>query len=290
MSNLQDFVQIPTKDLMLKFLEDGPKLEGRERVKLHRKLLADPLQGLWDIMSQGMTGFSGYQLLRLGMLFDPDDDLREIKAAYEALVAFDAWSKVNESIRTSKKYFGGPTCSWALLIADRTKPDVVERFKGFTGFGSVPPYIVLSVWPTTYSLVHLKANSAREYHHQMRATLFPIGGPMFDLSAALINEGLAEVFVEEQFGDQFVSEIVQSLNLDQVKKIWPKFKENLKVTGMDRHRPFLYGGYGSDLPYCGGFSVGYQLVKGFISKNPGTTSRDLIAIPPYKIIQGSTFS
>lgn len=289
MGTLQDFVQIPTKDLLLRFLEEAPKIEGRERSKLQRKLLSDPLNGLWDLMSQGMQGFSGYQLLRLGMLFDPDDDLREIRAAYDALTTFAAWDKVDEALRSARKYFGGPACSWALMIADRTKPDIVERFKGYTGFGSIPPYIILSIWPTTYSLIHLKSSASREYQHQMRALLFPIGGMSFDLAAAVINEGLAEVFVEEQYGESFISEIAQNLTLDQVKKIWPKYRENLKVTGMDRHRPFLFGGYGSDLPYCAGFAVGYQLVKGYQQKHPGTTSRELISIPAQKIIQGSVF-
>jgi len=287
--SLTDFVQIPTKELLARYINEAANLEGRDKVKLQRRLLSDPIHGLWDIMSQGMSGFSGYQLLRLGMLFDPEDDLREIKTAYDALLAFDAWAKVEDALKMSRKYFGGPASHWALLIADRTKPDVVERFKGYTGFGGVPPYIILSIWPTTYSLVRLKANAAREYHHQMRATLYPIGGLSFDLASAIINEGLAEVFVEEVYGENFVSEIAINLDKDAVKKLLPRYKENFKLTGMDRHRPYLFGGYGSDLPYCAGFSVGYQIVKSFIAKHPGSKSQELLSMQAHKIIQDSNF-
>ena len=290
MAHLQDFFELPTMDNLAKFLEEGVKVEGRERVKLQRKLLSDPLQGLWDILSQGNVGFSGYQLLRLGMLFDPDDDLRDIKQAYEALVAFDAWAKVDETLKKCRKYFGGTAAYWALLIADRTKPDVIERFKGYTGFGSIPPYLILSFWPTTYSLVRLKSSAAREYHHMMRSSLFPVGSSKFNLADAIINEGLAEYFIEEQFGSSFVSEIATSLDREQVASVWHKYKTNLKITAMDQQRPYLYGSYTVDLPYCAGFAVGYQVVKSYVEKHKDVNSGSLIAFPATKIIQGSEFA
>ncbi|NMD13954.1 MAG: DUF2268 domain-containing protein, partial [Caldisericales bacterium] len=93
----------------------------------------------------------------------------------------------------------------------------------------------------------------------------------------------------EQHGPQFISDIASSLTVDQVKTLWPKYRDNLKLVGMDRHRPFLYGGYGSDLPFCAGFAVGYQIVKGYLSKHKESTSRDLISMPAQKIVQGSIF-
>lgn len=289
MATLQNFIAVPTQQITERFLEEAPNCDERELIKLHRRLFADSLSDLWDVMSGGMTGFNGYKILRLSMLFDPEDDLNDIKAALDALIAFDAWNRVQRALEDARKYFGGPFCKWALFIADRTKPDVIEKSKGIVGFGSIPPYILLGIWPTKYSLVSLQAAAAREYHHSMRHSLYPVNSIRYPLIQSLLAEGLAEVFIEEHYGEDFVIDNAKKYPLEEVKKLWPKFEKNIKLDGIDQHRSFMFGGYKSGIPTGAGFSVGYQIIKSFLENNPGTKSNEIIALPYKKIMAGSNF-
>ncbi len=288
MINLQSFEKVPTKELNERFLEEARGLEERDQVRLHRRLFSDSLTDLWDEMSHGMTGFNGYKMLRLSLLFDPQDNLPDIEQAHKTLVAFKAWDRIEKALSEARKYLSGPFVKWALLIADRTRPEVLEKFKGTVGFGNIPPFILLGIWPTKYSLVHLTANVSREYHHVMRSSLFPVQAVRYPLSNSLVAEGLAECYIEEVFGEQFVSDTARSLDIAEVKKLWPKFNKNIKLNGIDQHRSFMYGGYRTNLPYCAGFSVGYRVVKSFLD-NSGVKSNEAIMLPAKKIFAGSDF-
>ncbi len=288
MQTLQNFEKIPSEELTAKFLEEAPQLEERDKARLQRRLFADSLSGLWDEMSQGMSGFDGYKMLRLSLLFDPGDVLKDIQNAYKALMAFSAWQRVEDAIIKARRFLSGPFVIWSLMIADRTRPEVMEKFKGTVGFGSIPPYLLIGIWPSKYSLVHLSANASREYHHVMRSSLFPINAIRYPLINSLVAEGLAENFVEELYGEEYVLNTTHSLDRKGVDKFWSKFSKSAKLNGVDQHKPFMYGGYRTGLPYGAGFAVGYHIVKSF-RKNTGAKARDIVTLPARKILSQSDF-
>lgn len=288
MQILQSFEKIPSKELTMKFLEEAPKLEERDKARLQRRLFSDAFSGLWDEMAQGMSGFDGYKMLRLSLLFDPGDVLNDLQNALKALIAFSAWQRMEDAIIKARRYLSGPFVTWSLMIADRTRPEVMEKFKGTVGFGSIPPYLLLGIWPSKYSLVHLSANASREYHHVMRSSLFPIKAIRYPLINSLVAEGLAETYIEEAFGENFILDTAHSLDRKGVEKVWSKFSKNAKLNGVDQHRPFMYGGYRTGLPYGAGFAVGYHIVKSYI-KNTGANARDTVTLPARKILSQSDF-
>jgi len=288
MINLQSFEMVPTKELTARFLEEATNLEERDQVRLHRRLFSDSLTELWDEMSHGMTGFNGYKMLRLSLLFDPQDNLPDIKQALTTLTAFKAWDRIEKALHDARKYLIGPFVKWALLIADRTRPEVMEKFKGTVGFGNIPPFLLLGIWPTKLSLVHLSANASREYHHVMRSSIYPVQALRYPLANSLVADGLAETYIEEVFGANYVQETARSLEMSDVKKIWSKYNKNLKLNGIDLHRPFMYGGYRTGLPYGAGFAVGYHVVKSFM-KNTGIKANEAVMLSAKKILADSDF-
>ena len=89
---------------------------------------------------------------------------------------------------------------------------------------------------------------------------------------ALIFEGLAVCFAEDFSKNnarrQFYMETIVKRSSKENEKIFNMLKEHLSDTSYDYEHIFM--GNGNDVPYWGGYSLGYYLVKKYLKKSGKT--------------------
>jgi hypothetical protein len=89
------------------------------------------------------------------------------------------------------------------LFLLETSPQMMKLVQGYTGFGGIPGYIMVSLWPDEQNLPKLGAATAHEFNHQIRGCVEPF---RMDISVGqyIVMEGLAESFAAELYGPESV--------------------------------------------------------------------------------------
>ncbi|WP_155593337.1 DUF2268 domain-containing protein [Lysinibacillus cavernae] len=126
----------------------------------------------------------------------------------------------------------------------------------------------------------LQALFAHEYNHVCRLHTVKKSLDEMTLLDSLILEGLAECAVKDIYGDKWLAPWLNNYTFDEIIALWKThFLPNLQLRGVEKHRPFLYGG---ELPPWIGYCIGYRIIQSYKTNHSSTnplfiSSQDLLA-------------
>src|SRR5690625_1776939 len=254
-----------------------------EREDFYRYSMMKPFEKMWNTINVPLKAKQphGYDVIMatnmLGYLHLSDTKtgrkalgkLKEIKAlqtAYSSLNdCVDFLYKNNLNINADELRFG-------MYIAD---PKKLELQKGYAGFGGIPGFIQVSIYPNSYNTPRLPAVIAHEFHHNIRFFYFDWDHGDVTVGDYFVIEGLAVLFAKELYGDDFLGPWVTSFDKEDLEYSTMVIKDSLDIKGFAEVSSYMFGdsiakeqGYQPvGLSSFAGYAVGYQAVQSFMETN-----------------------
>lgn len=125
----------------------------------------------------------------------------------------------------------------------------------------------------------IKSVVTHEYHHHWRISALELKEDSETLLDRMVLEGLAEHFVETRLGISYLGPYKDALSETQAKTLWiSKYKSHTDDKGTSTDL-YMFGNKEKDLPFWGGYSVGYYLIKWYLGKNRVASINDLTLLP-----------
>ncbi|MFA9457861.1 DUF2268 domain-containing protein, partial [Halalkalibacter sp. AB-rgal2] len=144
--------------------------------------------------------------------------------------------------------------------------------KGYCGFGGIPGFIQVSIYPNSYNIPRLPAVIAHEFHHNIRFSYFDWDHGNVTVGDYLVIEGLAESFAKELYGETLLGPWVTSFDQEDLDYSIKVIKDSLETKGFAEVSSYMFGdtiakeqGYQPvGLSTFAGYAVGYQAVQSFM--------------------------
>ncbi|MFF5995014.1 DUF2268 domain-containing protein [Lysinibacillus sp. KU-BSD001] len=256
---------------------------NNERENYFRYTMMKPFEEMWNIINVPLTSKSpgGYDVIMatemLGYL-----NVWETEMGTEALARFkkiQAIQKVHDALQRCLDFMNVNNLT---LNTDELKsglyianPKKLQLQKGYTGFGGIPGFIQVILFPNAYNISKLPAVIAHEFHHNIRFSYFDWDHGNITVGDYLIIEGLAESFAKELYGEELLGPWVSDFEKEDLAYSTEVIKEALHVKGFAEVSSYMFGdtiakeqGYQPvGLSPFAGYAVGYQAVQSFMKIN-----------------------
>jgi uncharacterized protein YjaZ len=254
-----------------------------DKENYYRYSMMKPFEKMWNMINVPLKAKqpNGYDVLiatnMLGYLNVSEtqtgrqalEDLKDIQALQTAQSTLkhciDFFEKSNININADELRFG-------MYIAD---PKKLELQKGYCGFGGIPGFIQVSIYPNSYNIPRLPPVIAHEFHHNIRFSYFDWDHGDVTVGDYLIIEGLAESFAKELYGEDLLGPWVTSFDKEDLEYSKEVIKEALDIKGFAEVSSYMFGdtiakeqGYQPvGLSPFAGYAVGYQAIQSFMETN-----------------------
>lgn len=261
--------------------------------------LWEPIAGLYRFVPGGVDMVTAH---RQSFGFPPDASgavAEQVRAGLDALVAADAWSRVETALRDGTAALTAanpglvvPDVRVLLVLGDPTNAHFMDEVQGLSGFGGISGYVTITVWPHPHVLERLEAIAVHELHHNVR---YSPGGVVWDPATVtvgehVISEGLADVFAAELYGAAGHTHFV-SAETRTSDAVLAKVASGLGVTGMSDFASWvlgdataeLFGAQPVGLPTGAGYAAGTRLVQAYLAET-GTTAARGVHTPTAEIL------
>ena len=231
------------------------------------------------------------------------DQLQAVPDALAKLEAVHAWETGAAAMQKAADYFAD--CAeripieciegW-LVLADAERADPIGR--GYTGGIDFmqPRFIVQYDSPNDYNLPRLGGCIVHEMHHLIRTKVVPWNIRTATVTDYIIHEGLAESLAAELYGEETVGYYVTEFDEAQLDMARKLVGDNLKATGFDVLRAFIFGDYWAQklglpvvgMPDYGGYAIGYRVVQAYL-KRTGSNVKEATFVPAAEIVAESGY-
>lgn len=158
-----------------------------------------------------------------------------------------------------------------LFILDEQDQFVREKLGGVSAFTDWSGKIFFAVFPDAQVRSTLRSVINHEYHHHWRTHALDITEHNQTLMDRLILEGLAEHFVKIRLGDAYLGPYKDALTEGEAEDLWKSTYKLRRHELGERTDVYMFGGNEENLPFWGGYSLGYYLVKWYMEKNEGSS-------------------
>lgn len=256
---------------------------GKNRADFFRYSMMKPFENMWNtinvplkanqpngydvIMASEMLGYLDLSNTQTGMI--ALEKLKEIQALQ---TAYDTLKHCIDFIENNNLKINAENLKFGVYIAD---PKKLELQKGYCGFGGIPGFIQVSIYPNSYNIPRIPAVIAHEFHHNIRFSYFDWDHGNVTVGDYLIIEGLAESFAKELYGEDVLGPWVTSFDKEDLEYSTEIIKEALDVKGFSEVSSYMFGdriakeqGYKpAGLSPFAGYAVGYQAVQSFMKVN-----------------------
>jgi len=223
----------------------------------------------------------------------------EIRWALDQLRAADAWQRIEQALQEALEMqslavpgLEVPDVTVLLMVGDASDDYFMGPARGFSGNGSMPGFITLTLWPTEENLGRLEAAAVHELHHNLR---YSPGGVVWDpatvrVGEQIVSEGLADAFARQLYGEAGYTPLGRPhLADDQVLR---RVVDGLDVTGMQEFVAWVHGDTAAQrfgatpvgLPTGAGYAVGNRIVDAYLASTR-TTAADALHVPASTIIE-----
>ncbi len=218
--------------------------------------------------------------------------LDRFTAAGSLAACRDAVIRTFDTLAPSEHGIALPSVRYNLALASPATPGLVDRNRGYTGFGGAPGSIMMIALPDEYNLPRLATMAAHEAHHQVRLTREPWDPATITVGQYLVLEGLAEAFAAQLLGEQTLGPWTTAVAADELARHRPTLVAALKET-VDP-RPYMFGDWAAatsgyeprGLPDFIGYTAGYQLVRTALDEL-GITATEATYLPWREIAAAS---
>jgi len=261
-----------------------------------------PFEKMWELLNVPMKAKSegGYDVLMatemLGYLEVGKSE--QIQEAISILREHDILEVLDNTVKhciekalEAGLYVNADELAVGLYLADSKKAKLTN---GYGGFGGIPGYVTLNLYPNAYNLARVPALFAHEFHHNIRFSHVDWNHGNVSVGDYLVIEGLAESFAKELYGEECLGPWVTSMDSEDLAYSLYVIGEALDVKGFSEVSAYMFGdelakqqGYAPvGLSFCAGYGVGYAVVQAFL-KNSGKTIFEATLLDSGEIIAGS---
>ncbi|MFC0416351.1 DUF2268 domain-containing protein [Cytobacillus solani] len=256
---------------------------GEDREHFYRYSMMKPFEKMWNTINVPLKAKqpNGYDVMMatnmLGYLSVSDTEMgrRALEKLKEIQALQTAQNTLNDCvafIEENHLKVNADELRFGMYIAD---PKKLELQTGYCGFGGIPGFIQVSIYPNSYNIPRLPAVIAHEFHHNIRFSYFDWDHGNVTVGDYLIIEGLAESFAKELYGEAFLGPWVTSLDKEDLEYSKEVIKDALDVKGFAEVSSYMFGdtiakeqGYQPvGLSSFAGYAVGYQAVQSFMKEN-----------------------
>ena len=274
-----------------------------ERRAVYRERLIEPLRAYWTtLVKRFAPQKADDESMAMNFLWqvDLDGDLSACAGALDQLEANNAWAKADEALRLAARTFeaSGRSCSeeqmTGLLVLGNPHDPISKMGRGYSG-AQVDGYVIVNIWPNEYNLPRIPSAIVHEFNHRVRLSVEP-WTLATSVGQYIVLEGLAESFAQELYGVECIGPWVTSLSAEETERSKAIIGQALAVTGFDQIRNYIFGDAiaerqgraGVGLPYCAGYTIGYQVVQAYLQYT-GKSVVEATFIPFAEIITASAF-
>lgn len=177
------------------------------------------------------------------------------------------------------------------FLADPVK---LAYTNGYSGFGGIPGYIQLIIYPNEDNISRIPSIIAHEFHHNIRFSYFDWDHGNVSLGEYMVIEGLADSFASALYGEEMSGPWIASFDEEELSYSIEVIRQALNVKGFAEVSSYMYGdevakgqGYHPvGLSFGAGYAVGYHLVQAFLKKT-GASIYDATRLTAAEIIAGS---
>lgn len=255
--------------------------EGKENY--YRHSMMKPFEKMWNTIHVPLQAKqpNGYDVLMatkmLGYLDISEADtgktaLEQLKEIQALQTAYDTLNHCIDVIQQHNLHINADELKFGLYIAD---PQKLELQKGYCGFGGIPGFIHVSIYPNAYNIPRIPAVIAHELHHNIRFSYFDWDHGNVTVGDYLVIEGLAESFAKELYGEDLLGPWVTSFDQEDLSYSIEVIKDALHVKGFAEVSSYMFGediakeqGYPPvGLSPFAGYAVGYEAVQSFMKAN-----------------------
>lgn len=258
-------------------------MEEEKREDFYRYTMMKPFEKMWNTMNVPLKAKqpNGYDVImaanKLGYLQLSDtktgkEALKKLKEIQALQTAQSTLTYCVDFIDKNNLNINAATLRFGMYIADSKK---LELQKGYSGFGGIPGFIQISIYPNTYNIPKLPAVIAHEFHHNIRFSYFDWDHGDVTVGDYLVIEGLAESFAGELYGNDLLGPWVTSFDKENLEFSKEVIKDVLDMKGFTEVSSYMFGdtiakeqGYQPvGLSSFAGYAVGYQAVQSFMKIN-----------------------
>ena len=277
-----------------------PELE--ERKEYFRYKMMAPFKEMWNLINVPINAKqkNGYDVLMATKMLgyaDISND-KPIQQGISILKDNNAYEVAETTIKTciEKANKAGlkvnaDEIKFGLYVAD---PYKLKLQKGYTGFGGIPGFITVNIFPNDYNIPKLPAVIAHEFHHNIRFSYFDWDHGNVTVGDYLVIEGLADSFAKELYGTEQLGPWVTNMDKDDLNYSIYVIGEALNIKGFAEVSSYMFGdeiakqeGYQPvGLSFCAGYAVGYEVVQSFMKKHNKTIFETTL-LSSDEIIHGS---
>lgn len=273
-----------------------------EERKNYFRTMMMPFKEMWNLLNVPIKAKqeNGYDVLMATKMLgyaDISNDkqilqgLNDLKKQNVYVIAEKTINNCIENADKSGLKVKAEEIKFGLYVAD---PDQLGLQKGYTGFGGIPGFITVNIYPNDYNVPKIPAVIAHEFHHNIRFSYFDWDHGNVTVGDYLVIEGLADSFAEELYGAEQLGPWVTSMDKDDLEYSIYVIGEALDIKGFAEVSSYMFGdeiakqeGYQPvGLSFCAGYAVGYKVVQSFMKKH-NKTIYEATLIPSDEIIKGS---
>ncbi|HHT7202320.1 DUF2268 domain-containing protein [Bacillus cereus group sp. TH204-1LC] len=266
-------------------IEQYEKLFSMEEDKenYYRYSMMKPFEKMWNMINVPLKAKkpNGYDVIMatdmLGYLNVSETEtgrqaLENLKEIQALQTAQNTLNHCIEFIEKNNININADELRFGMYIAD---PKKLELQKGYCGFGGIPGFIQVSIYPNSYNIPKIPAVIAHEFHHNIRFSYFDWDHGDVTVGDYLIIEGLAESFAKELYGEDLLGPWVTSFDKEDLEYSKEVIKDALDIKGFAEVSSYMFGdtiakeqGYQPvGLSPFAGYAVGYQAVQSFMETN-----------------------
>jgi len=278
------------------------ELPHEMREDYFRYTMMKPFEPMWRIINVPMKAnqAEGYDVVMaatmLGYLDMHDTDLGQM--GLNPLKQIDMLSTVKQTtlhciacMEQAGLCIKADSLHVGTYLAD---PNKLAYTKGYTGFGGIPGYIQLILYPNAYNIPRIPALIAHEFHHNIRFSYFYWDHGNVTLGEYMIIEGLADSFASALYGEESLGPWVTSMDPEDLEYSIAVMKDARDLKGFAEVSSYMFGDDGArqqgfqpvGVSYAAGYAVGYHIVQTFL-RNTKASIYDATTLSAQEIIEGS---
>lgn len=273
-----------------------------KRKDYFRYEMMEPFKQMWNLINVPIKAKqqNGYDVIMASKMLgfadvSDDENIREglsiLRENNSYAVAENALKNCIAKANNAGLKINADEIKFGLYISD---PEKLKLQKGYTGFGGIPGFITVNIYPNDYNLPKIPAVIAHEFNHNIRFSYFDWDHGNVTVGDYLVIEGLAESFAKELYGTEQIGPWVTNMDKEELKYSIDVICEALDIKGFAEVSSYMFGdeiaaqeGYQPiGLPFCAGYAVGYKTVQSFMKKNNKTIYEATLASTD-EIINGS---
>jgi uncharacterized protein YjaZ len=261
------------------------KSDVEKRSDIYRNELMKPFEFKWKcigvpLISEEEGGYDVISTSTMSGGYHPNQINEKCIIDVEKISDDLFWKACEKSIYNSLKGFEDngiklPTKGYIFTIMLNNPQNPMSKMTGdYCGDGGIPGYIIGTIIPNNKSLEMLPVALAHETNHNVRWQ-FIQWSPLVTLADMIVSEGLAENFAAHMFGEDKIGMWVKNTDKETLNSlIKPTIKANLFENDFNKLSSYLYGDEimairgmkPIGMPYCGGYTCGYYLIKHYLEK------------------------